>query len=63
MDCPNFQDNEFDGTVEEESAFWVSRKSAKLLSDNVMLFYHKIKDWECKIFIISEKLVNNNNNG
>lgn len=28
-----------------------------------MLCYSKIKDWKCKIFIISEKLVNNNNNG
>lgn len=38
MDSLNFQDNEFDGTVEEESTFWVPRKSAKLLSDrNVML--------------------------
>lgn len=38
MDSLNFQNNEFDGTVEEESTFGVPRKSAKLLSDrNVML--------------------------
>lgn len=38
MNSLNFQDNEFDGTVEEESTFWIPRKSAKLLSDrNVML--------------------------
>lgn len=35
--CPNFQDNEFDGTVEKESMFWVSRKSAKLSDRNAML--------------------------
>lgn len=38
VDSLNFQDDEFDGTVEEESMFWAPKKSAKLLSDrNVTL--------------------------
>lgn len=57
IDCPNFQDNEFDGTVEEESMFWVPKKSAKVSDRNVVL--HQDQRLEMQdIYYFRKKLVN-----